>query len=687
MPGPLLPFAFDKSRIDEHVPPLEVLSSQNLNKNKRKDIFNNDDFDNDDNNDDDNDHNINAPANMKRNRSEYNNEYNNEIDNYNNNNNNINYNNNEYPSHNRISSSIPEKKGKFYYSALNSSSSVLQENSLIVNNNYNENNTSSTAMNDPTNDDLINSDPINQLNFDVPSSPIIESQSDFFNKHDHLRSDAFDDMVSFNNGNNTEIKLKPTIPSSPTLLPLSPTQINSQSKNEFKFHRPNLKKSIHPLSRHGSTFNEQPTRKKQRMIVSYDDYNLRSLKRSNSSILIKPKDDYIIDFAIDRDGHVFGYNLENDELPSNYSPTLYDEPNYFVVKNSSKGESNLNKAIENFFDQPINPTNPILTLNLHDLKLNSLSESISDIENYIDCTNDGIIKPVIYIDASNNNLRSINPKIFLIERLEMLTLRNNKIARLSGNIEKAIYLKSLNLGMNKFKFLPHNILNLPKLEVLAITGNQLIPFTSVDKFYSVNENLLRLYSNEFKTNYFLSNDKQIKFFSRIHWLRSNKQISKRSVQASLLSRSLTTLQDMCYDNNESFNDWNNNKIDMDESDNKLKYRLEKQSYIESRIPFVPKLSELALRQISKYLISESEILNWKESTNEFIYKRAMNSLISGTNGETCGSCNNPCIESVADILEWWDLKGSKSVTIKRRFCSKKCAKSWIEKLNKFKCND
>lgn len=65
----------------------------------------------------------------------------------------------------------------------------------------------------------------------------------------------------------------------------------------------------------------------------------------------------------------------------------------------------------------------------------------------------------------------------------------------------------------------------------------------------------------------------------------------------------------------------------------------------------------------------------------------MSSLIYGAHGETCGFCNETCVESVADMLEWWDLKGSKSVTIKRRFCSKNCAVNWMDILNHFKANE
>jgi hypothetical protein len=231
------------------------------------------------------------------------------------------------------------------------------------------------------------------------------------------------------------------------------------------------------------------------------------------------------------------------------------------------------------------------------------------------------------------------------------------------------------------------------LEVLATNGNPMIPYTSVDKYFGVDEDLLRFYSAKLDTKQFLNTDKQIKYFSRIQWLGNTRRVRKKAIQANLMSRSLTTLQDLCYDDNGNINDWTSSlsssftsPTDTQENINKTKMRLrkEKQSIIESHTTWVPKLSELSLRQISKYLISQSEVERWQESTNEFVYRRAMSSLIYGAHGETCGHCNETCIESVADMLEWWDLKGSNLVTIKRRFCSKHCAISWMNTLNHFK---
>lgn len=638
MAGPLLPFAYDKSRQDENLPPLILAQPrpQRRNSHAANDIGNNSKDRSKVKYDEDSDTALNED--MER------------------------------------CKEFDAEPSKFFYSSLNSSSSALMDNNQTTSTNiHNYNNTSSTIL-DFSNQN-ISSDSINQLdtnNADVPSSPF-HSQQHILEKPDALSSDAFDDLISMSNNN---YESRPSLPSSPTLLPLSQPPLQSKKDlstayQKTKFQRPKLTKQLHPLSRHGSTFTE-PTRKKPRMVQ-------KEVKVLPSPLPLLKAD---IEFAIDRDGHVYGYKLEKDELPQNYMPTLYDEPIYFVVKNSPAQEQSLLKAIDEFFEQPVSSTKPISTLNLQYFNLSSLPDYICDIQNFYDCTDDGIVKPLIHIDASYNNLRSINPKLLTIERLEMLSLRNNKIARLAGSIDKAKDLKSLNLAMNKFKFLPHNILNLQNLEVLATTGNPMISQTSVDMYYKVDPEVLKIYSAQNNSTEFLDTDKQIQYFSRIHWLKSNKQISKNAVHASILSRSLSTIQDLCYDDNGNLKEWD----DFD-STNKLNMRKKKQKFVESKLPWCPKLTELALRQISKYLISQSEVQKWKDSTSEFIYKRAMNSLIYGTNGETCGNCGENCIESVADMLEWWEFKGSKTVTIKRRFCSKHCATCWMDKLNKIKMTE
>lgn len=429
-----------------------------------------------------------------------------------------------------------------------------------------------------------------------------------------------------------------TIPSSPPSSPLG------------QFHRPILKlnnSNKRHISRHGTDLVDNQPMRKERKIKFMDDDN---------------EDE----FAIDNDGHVYGYLLKSDKLPSNYKPKLYDEPTYFVVDNDRNLKMSTGSMLNSMFD---NAENLIdfklneLNINLNQLGLNSIPNQLFDFDHYRSSFNSNLNQPNLLIDLSDNKLRSISPKVFTLKNLKMLSFRNNKIARLPGKIDHAVNLKNLNLGLNKFKFLPHNILNLNNLEVLAIGhNNNLIKFNNINnKVSMIDENLLKLSNDTNLTDV----DKDIKYFTDIHWISSSpsqKLINKSNIPK--INRTLTTLQDEAYNENGIFTPFTT-----------------KSTVI---APWTPKLSELILREISNYKISSSEISNWKLDTPMRIYDKSMKALIYGSNGETCGYCENVCIESCGEMLEWWDFKGCKLVTIKRRFCSRSCGLNWIEKLDMIK---
>lgn len=397
------------------------------------------------------------------------------------------------------------------------------------------------------------------------------------------------------------------------------------------------------MSRHGTDLTDcQPTRKRK--------VQFRDEENENQ-------------FAIDNDGHVYGYLLKSEKLPATYKPKLYDEPTYFVVDNARDLKVTANSMLNSIFDNAedlIDSKLNVLSINLAHMGLNSIPNQLFDFDHYRSFDLN-MNQPDLFIDLSDNKLRSISPKVFTLKNLKMISFRNNKIARLPGMIDRATNLKNLNLGLNKFKFLPHNILSLDNLEVLAIGhNNDLIKLENVNnKVSAIDKCLLELSSND----KLLGIEKEIRYFTDIHWISttpSQKGISKLKVPA--MSRTLTTLQDEAYSENGIFTPFTSQST--------------------SNVSWTPKLSELILREISGYKISSSEITNWKAETPTRIYDKSMKALIYGTNGETCGNCEKVCIESCGEMLEWWDFKGCKLVTIKRRFCSRSCGFNWIKNLEK-----
>ncbi|KAH3668167.1 hypothetical protein OGAPHI_001921 [Ogataea philodendri] len=368
-----------------------------------------------------------------------------------------------------------------------------------------------------------------------------------------------------------------------------------------------------------------------------------SFARSTSSLTTEPnrKRQRVFEdteeLALDRDGRVFGVLLPDATFPEGYRPSLYDDPTFFVVRNPDPSSKAAAEIITKLFDQDIDYTSRVYTLELEELGLNSLPRQISDFKDLVLYGPTGIIKPILHIHAAKNQLRSLTPKIFDIEGLEVLSLRGNKIARVPGLIERSTNLKSLNLSNNKLKFLPPNILKLNSLQTLRVRPNPLIEWNTSDNVRSVNGNSME------------KDGPVLKYLGQLHWISKNKQVSKAALNAIKLARNLSTLQDTDLSSMNS-----------------------EQSHLMGKYQWTPTLTELALRKISDYLISQAELLKWKETVHERVYRLAIKALIHGNNGETCGYCNHTCIESVAELMEWWDFKDAIEIPIKRKFCYSDC---------------
>ncbi|VEU21181.1 DEKNAAC102054 [Brettanomyces naardenensis] len=364
------------------------------------------------------------------------------------------------------------------------------------------------------------------------------------------------------------------------------------------------------------------------------------------------------ELALDRDGKAFGIRLENDSFPPGYRPSLYDDPTFFVVDNPPGAIARASEAIMRTFERDPNvEIYETYNLNLDGLQLKSLPEQISDFGHLVIYNKVGeITQPHLHLFASNNSLRSISPKIFDIGGLEGITLRDNKIARIPGAIGHAKSLRSINIAQNKIKFFPHTILNLPKLEIISVRPNKLIEIDDTKEVY-------RIDAKE-GTPFNEPRRKRLRYVGKIRWITANKQISGTAVTAIKLSRNLSTLQD----NSSFFNDESPTAEE------------EEQKYTKRRTFWCPRLSELVLRKISEYLISQSEVMKWRNTTHERVYKLAVKALIHGTNGEVCGYCENTVTEAVAELMEWWDLRDNSLLPIKRRFCCRRCAEMWLQSL-------
>lgn len=494
-----------------------------------------------------------------------------------------------------------------------------------------------TASNAIVSEELVSSQKQPQDAFST--QPTISSDySDRITLPDSSSSCPGSDLNLFKHRQDSIVQLS-GVPSSPPMLGIDDDNDSYADKENRTKRKTQLLSSPPEFSRNNSVMSDvqQPKRKRRQVLLH------------------KPKA-IGEELALDRDGKVYGVLLEDSTFPRGYRPSLYDDPAYFVVKNPPELIARSSEIIDETFDRdPEKENYEAYMLNLDKCGLQSLPDQILDFKDLVIYNKEGqIAPPSLQIFASNNELRSLSPRIFEIRGLSVLTLRGNKIARIPSAIGAATSLRSLNIANNKIKFLPPTILNCDKLEIIRIRPNQLIEANNQKDLREVDAP---------EGSEFHKYDRYLRFVGKLHWITSNKQVSGAAVTAIKLARNLSTLQD--------------SEGQFASSDALAN---QEQNYIRKRASWVPKLSELSCRTISRYLISRSEILKWRDTTHERVYKQAIKALIHGTNGEVCGCCGNTVVESVAELLEWWDFKDSKLIPIKRSFCSKRCAEVWWAKI-------
>lgn len=464
---------------------------------------------------------------------------------------------------------------------------------------------------------------------EIPSSPYLGSDSSN-DVTDNEKSLLVDDQYSLTS-------------------PLSTKHRLSQSTTQgFNPHIPKL------LLRNSSSLSDQqPQKKKHRKTYPKEQ---RKISRDTCEL------------ALDREGKVYGIKLEDGALPNGYNPRMYDDPSFFVVPNSREINNRAREVIIASFDRdPRAEIYEDYRVNLDGYMLQSLPDELNDFRDLVIYNKKGeISKPFFHLFASNNKLRSISPRVFDIAGLETLILRDNKLARIPGAIGKAKRLRSINVAQNKIKFFPPTILGLEQLKVVTIRPNRLI---------ELDRNSPEIYKIELekgdKNAKLCSPGRCLRYSGFLHWTTHNTQISAPAVVA--MKHSSSNIEA-----NSSFSD--DPEYWQPPTDEAKVMRDQEQTYACRNASWCPKLLELVLRKISRYLISQSEIMKWKRSTNDRVYRMAVKALIYGTNEETCGLCHNPVIEPVADIMEWWDFRDCNLLPVKRQFCSGRCAQMWWKRI-------
>ncbi|GET86430.1 leucine-rich repeat protein, putative [Leishmania tarentolae] len=90
------------------------------------------------------------------------------------------------------------------------------------------------------------------------------------------------------------------------------------------------------------------------------------------------------------------------------------------------------------------------------------------------------LKNLRWLNASYCSLRSVNPSISRLSKLERLTLNNNILTWLPLEVWQLKALEELDLDNNQLNVLPGCLLFLPRLRVLALENNPLYTHEEVD---------------------------------------------------------------------------------------------------------------------------------------------------------------------------------------------------------------
>jgi hypothetical protein len=116
------------------------------------------------------------------------------------------------------------------------------------------------------------------------------------------------------------------------------------------------------------------------------------------------------------------------------------------------------------------------TIKLEELNLEEIPDEFGDLADLV------IIypsrrswKPSVHAYLSNNLLHFVNPVVFDVVNITVLTLRNNKLTELPPAIGKLTSLTDLSIGGNRLEWLPIEIMHLKHLRAFSAHPNPFLP--------------------------------------------------------------------------------------------------------------------------------------------------------------------------------------------------------------------
>lgn len=286
-------------------------------------------------------------------------------------------------------------------------------------------------------------------------------------------------------------------------------------------------------------------------------------------------------------------------------------------------------------------------IDVENWSLRKIPDTIGDLKDLVISTKANVVKPAeIELYAAKNMLKTLPPELFDVDNCTVLSLRHNRIRKVPDNISNLKILKSFNISINEIQVLPYQITKLQNLENFILRPN---PY------------LIELKDQDIQTYYQINKSSRIKdqrrFISQIKWTDPN--LTRHLL--SSMSRTSSSIQQQPTSQRDTY-----------------EHIMSKDKLTLSLISQVPKLSELALRNVGKYAPTYKETQDWKEEMEVGLQLKVTKAFQKRVFGEKCAVCEILTVDPVAKCLEWWDFKGQELIPIRLNFCSGRCVGKWMK---------
>lgn len=155
--------------------------------------------------------------------------------------------------------------------------------------------------------------------------------------------------------------------------------------------------------------------------------------------------------------------------------TTTNKDDVFLKKLNISSESPADK-VRQAIDKTID--NGIERVDISHVGLTEIPDEIKELQYVTVVHNDVVKTAALQIFLYGNDLQCINPLLFHLKSLTVLSLRNNRLTTIPSDIALLENLVELSLGNNQLQTIPGELLRLDKLTTLSLFPNPFLPLPS-----------------------------------------------------------------------------------------------------------------------------------------------------------------------------------------------------------------